>query len=508
MSMLLNSFLNAVAGASVTYLTGETTGSVTDAAGAFTDLVDLGTLSLLGGERYLGFFSTDVNVNNSSGLSETRITDNGASIFATDYRAGIQATSDYLSHGGIFLFQPGSTGNHAVKFQGRRLSAGTATFRNSRLSLIKLDSSDIYAEALALQSWTSPTSATAQTACTLSFTPATAGDYLIIASFLPYMPGLPPSAYLTDGTSSTPTRLLENGTGTDAINPTVLCWYRAGISGAQNISLKIIDEYGSATTGTAEVRMIAIRLDKFRSVRQTSLASDNIGAEASYTTGLSQTFTPSAGDHLTLAAWTEQTNATGTSAAVQLLDGATSVNEIIVDEGAGSSDGNTPGFSHRIAAYTAASRTQALQRKIIGSGSSYIHGGAVIACLDLTGYGAAPVFTLAPTVSTDTGFFAEGDTATVSFAHTGVTQTYQWKRDGIAISGATSASYTYVSGDVGHTVTCTVTATNPAWGSTPATSAGNAIGTPTYSANPRVTSSGDTRVTSSGDTRAIFIRTA
>jgi hypothetical protein len=39
---------------------------------------------------------------------------------------------------------------------------------------------------------------------------------------------------------------------------------------------------------------------------------------------------------------------------------------------------------------------------------------------------------------------------------------YQWKRSGIAIAGATSSTYTVVSGDVGSTISCAVTATNTA----------------------------------------------
>ena len=39
---------------------------------------------------------------------------------------------------------------------------------------------------------------------------------------------------------------------------------------------------------------------------------------------------------------------------------------------------------------------------------------------------------------------------------------YQWKRSGVAISGATSSTYTVVSGDVGSTISCAVTATNVA----------------------------------------------
>jgi hypothetical protein len=51
------------------------------------------------------------------------------------------------------------------------------------------------------------------------------------------------------------------------------------------------------------------------------------------------------------------------------------------------------------------------------------------------------------------------------------TYTYQWKLDGVAISGATASAYVVASGDAGHVITVTVTATN-ASGSASATSAG------------------------------------
>ncbi len=35
--------------------------------------------------------------------------------------------------------------------------------------------------------------------------------------------------------------------------------------------------------------------------------------------------------------------------------------------------------------------------------------------------------------------------------------TYQWQRDGLAISGATGATYTVATADAGHTLTCIVT---------------------------------------------------
>lgn len=51
--------------------------------------------------------------------------------------------------------------------------------------------------------------------------------------------------------------------------------------------------------------------------------------------------------------------------------------------------------------------------------------------------------------------------------------TYQWKKAGTPIVGATSTTYVPVTGDIGGVITCTVTAVNPGF-STPVTTAGTA----------------------------------
>lgn len=67
---------------------------------------------------------------------------------------------------------------------------------------------------------------------------------------------------------------------------------------------------------------------------------------------------------------------------------------------------------------------------------------------------------------------------------------YQWKRAGVAISGATSKTYIVQAADVGQAITVTVTGTNAA-GSTPATSAAvtgqAAASAPAFTAAPAVT---------------------
>jgi len=84
----------------------------------------------------------------------------------------------------------------------------------------------------------------------------------------------------------------------------------------------------------------------------------------------------------------------------------------------------------------------------------------------------APVNTVLPAI---TGTATEGQTLTASAGTwTGSpTYSYQWKRGGVSIDGATASTYLLVSADVGSTITVTVTATN-AGGSASATSAATA----------------------------------
>lgn len=85
---------------------------------------------------------------------------------------------------------------------------------------------------------------------------------------------------------------------------------------------------------------------------------------------------------------------------------------------------------------------------------------------------AAPANTVLPAIS---GIAQEGQTLT---ALEGVWNpvgafSYQWQADGVNISGATGKTYTVLAGDVGDSITVTVTATNSA-GSASATSAATA----------------------------------
>lgn len=84
----------------------------------------------------------------------------------------------------------------------------------------------------------------------------------------------------------------------------------------------------------------------------------------------------------------------------------------------------------------------------------------------------APANSVAPAI-TGTSRVGQTLTSTTGTWSGSPTFTRQWKANGIAISGATGATYVPVVGDVGKTITVTVTATNDA-GNVSVTSAATA----------------------------------
>ena len=108
----------------------------------------------------------------------------------------------------------------------------------------------------------------------------------------------------------------------------------------------------------------------------------------------------------------------------------------------------------------------------------------VIRVVSGTGIANAPL----PTgVTTIAGTPAVGETLTCipsGFTGDNVTLSYQWLRDGAAISGARSSTYVPVAGDVGTQVSCRVSATNSA-GTADSTSSGRTISGPAAAPAPQ-----------------------
>lgn len=81
-----------------------------------------------------------------------------------------------------------------------------------------------------------------------------------------------------------------------------------------------------------------------------------------------------------------------------------------------------------------------------------------------------PVLSSAPVISGTVSIGQLLSSTTGSWANTPTSYSYQWRRDGVSIGGATSSTYTLVAADVGPSITCDVVAMNVGGSSSPATS--------------------------------------
>lgn len=344
---------------------------------------------------YLFFWSEDVQTDNTASEAVADVTINGSSIFTalpSILPHEVVSPIDYQTMGGIFRYQAGASPS-STTFSlgaGRGTNPATLKCRNSRLSYVVLGPSDVYTQSIARQTFGDPGNKTAQTVATLSFTPPSAGDYTVIVSFNADMTQTTNVSFgmeLTDGTTTTGETICRPPNTVDRC-PTMLVLPLTGISGAKTISLKIRQTgTGTTTIGISEIRMVAIRNDRFASVHKTTQAANDSGTNTAYSSSLSQTFTPAApADHLTVASWQMGCSNTSGSAFSQLLDGSDTIDEFIREYGTAVTTQGLGAVSHRIANYPASSRTQAIQRKSeSASETSLVQKSAAIVSFELTG---------------------------------------------------------------------------------------------------------------------------
>jgi hypothetical protein len=178
------------------------------------------------------------------------------------------------------------------------------TYRNARLILIRLTSNDAYAHNHARQTWASPTSATAQTAVSLSFTPATPGRYLLLGFLLSDVGNSTTNVVSMDGAGyNTGEQPIYNVSGAAERIPSPLMIDATLAATPQTFNLKIRADAGTGTLGATDACIVAIRLDRFPNVYGSarSSASSVFSSSLYYTTPAWTTFTPNHADHLTLA---------------------------------------------------------------------------------------------------------------------------------------------------------------------------------------------------------------
>jgi hypothetical protein len=315
---------------------------------------------------YIFFWSQDLYTGSAAIQGATDIHSGAGSIFTTKPRWNPDTPEEYYSMGGMFRLSAGDDPD-PVSYSLRldTNNNGTVRMRNSRLSWLKLGPDDEYTQSIARQT---TTSASAQTMATLSFTAS--GAYLIIASFNIDLVGSTNVRYsveLTDEAGNTTTEVEYRPINNNNREPTMLILPCASLAGAKNFKLKIRESgTGSTTIGISEIRMLALKQDRFASVDAILLTSDSTNVSTTFNNALSQSVSPS-GDHLLLACWAIGMDSTTIPGGARLLDGADTVNESLREGNTSLVSDGLPGSGHRLKDYAGGSIVQAIQKRSVGS---------------------------------------------------------------------------------------------------------------------------------------------
>lgn len=388
----------AAVSAALAYMTLEGLTEVSDTTTSWLDVAS-GTFpggSFTPSNDYIGFWSVAGAGSSTASGVKARVTLAGSDVFTTDAITLPRSTAtpqDYMPFGGMFRHQPGSTPvDAAYKIQVTRgTNAATYKAKDARLSLLKMGADDHYAENIARQTFTDTTAnKTATVAGTITFTPGSSGNYIIFASMVLDMTtssSVNLGVELTDGTNTTGEIIFRPQQTADRM-PAMLVLPIASVSGSKTVDLKFRQSGTGATAiAISEIRIFALREDRFANVHKTVLGSNNTGIDTTYTSALSQTFTPAAADHLTISAWPMGNNVgSSDSSQSQFSDGGTIVNEYMRSFNTFAGTWDSGFMSHRIAAYAASSRTQEIDRlSETSSNTTTIQKSAAIVTLDLAG---------------------------------------------------------------------------------------------------------------------------
>lgn len=349
-------------GGSLSYITGENLAGST-LTGASVDAVTISGSTLKASTDYLLIASADLDCSSTASDAQIAVY-NGATKLNTGnpryHEVGAGDGPRNLS----FMRKVTTSGTPSsdswiLKVQ-QSGSGATITYTKCRLLLVELTSLHKYAESVARQTYSSPANTTASAAVSLTFTPASAGDYLVIGFGLVdrnFAGGPLVTVELTDGTNTSgPHNILQTGSG--ETSPFALPVLARSLSGSTTFSLNLKDGAASASDvlGISDACIVALRLDQFANayVNVRSTSYDQLLTGVTSTSGL-LTYLPNAADHLTMGFGGFYGAAT-ISVSCQVDDDGTIMSQPTFRKNVNNTE-VTAFFAARIAAYSAAKRT-------------------------------------------------------------------------------------------------------------------------------------------------------
>lgn len=221
----------------------------------------------------------------------------------------LSMTQENESHAGLRRYQsPASPAAQTFKVQfGNANAADTATISDAVLFAVEMDPADQYAESLNLSS---TTSATYLDKVTLSFTPASAGDYLLLAVADISGSGADATKVrLFDGTTSFGEEIPQNREA-NVYTPWAVAIQRP-LTGAQTWKIQFASTDGTKTARIKNAVIAALRLDAGFAAHY---YAEDLGETSTTSTSpvdkLSLSATPAAQDHLVISCG-HLTNANG-----------------------------------------------------------------------------------------------------------------------------------------------------------------------------------------------------
>lgn len=282
-------------------------------------------------------------------------------------------------------------------------SGNAIAFRNRRLTVLKLWPNDAYAENFPTVAVSTGTSGW-DDLCTLTFTPASSGEYLLLGHSQSTNYATTPPCYLRlycNGVGELDQRIATNGHG-EVVGPPpnripiYKQWVRS-LTGGEVCEIKT--QGHSHNTGSTiwfdESRIVALRLDDFTNFLNVDLATLQTISSSSPVSAMSVTGTVAANDHLILGCgWTTSTSNINDLADIQLNDSGTVIsNPVVKPYSVTSSRGQQFGFAGLTNYSTAGSRTYSLD--VATAGTSVIRPGSAITVLDLGSSGTDVTVTAA-----------------------------------------------------------------------------------------------------------------
>jgi hypothetical protein len=231
--------------------------------------------------NYVYIWSCDVGGNSTAYDTIVSLFNNaGSALAVTNVESADQ--TDWITVSGIafetFGASPTSQ-NVTLKFKTEN-AVMISSIRNARIVAIKLTAADVYTENTADQT---TTLSALQTAATLTFTPATTGNYLILGSC--------ESRGGTSAAAAVNSQLTYNSVGYSQSNIIVTDpsnyfsgLMQASVGSLTNTSKTVTLQWATGGSGTSycrRARILALRLDEFSS---SSIATANSGTTSTSTT--------------------------------------------------------------------------------------------------------------------------------------------------------------------------------------------------------------------------------